>query len=279
MDTLNSHFLLKSFTDYYQELAAARLAITNSRLAKYLNVDDKNPSEQWLVTLLFKRLRSGLLSQQRRVAKIGSASEQNDYQKLLYLMCILTDELLILDTKWDSASLWEKHLLETAFFDSAEAGTKFFTQIDELINDRVSIDNRGDLAAAHLMAISLGFRGRYRSDQGQTNIQKQREKLFGLLETSSADAKLFFQAYQYSIRQTEDPKEHRLSPLSRWYRFGGIALFLYLVISTSIWYFNAAELNHLINALNCGEACAANSTSDQQGSSTANQDSTRGTAS
>ncbi len=258
MAELGRHFLLTLFTEYYQELAEARWAITRGRLTEYLELPPAQdlPANELVVSLLFKKLRSALTAQQRRVRSQATLYEQKDYLRALYVMTALTDEQLLLDTDWDLSSLWQEQLMESSFFRTAQAGTRFYDYLQEAISDRTRASSRADLASVFLLALFLGFKGRYRSSKGEREIRRLCVDLHRRLDSKLQGEYLFAQAYQHGLREVEDPKRHRVSSLDRWYKLGGVAFVLYLLVSSAIWLSANQTLSETLSKLRCGVDCA-----------------------
>lgn len=236
----------------------ARLAIKRRRLAEFLGIstEDELPGGELLVSMLFQKLHSTLLTQQKRIRKEATVAQQKDYLRLLYVMATLTDELLLLDTDWEFANLWQEELLEEAMFQTSEAGTRFYHYAEELMSDRSGFENKSDLAAVFLVAISLGFRGRYRGKSGKLELQKVRQQLFSRLDSRPRSDHLFTQAYQNTISESEDPVRDRIAPLSRWYKYGATAFATYIVVSSLIWKASSEILIDRINSLDIDNAPA-----------------------
>lgn len=269
MTTLSKHFLLRCFTDYYQELAAARLAISRGILPEHLSLSEQNgsPSNELLVSSLFRKLRSILSEQQQSIRSQGTISEQKDYLTVLYILVALSDEQLLFATDWEFDELWQKKLLEVSFFETANAGSEFYTQLEKVLDDRSTSANRSDVAAVFLMALSLGFRGQYQSAEGEKLVSEYRDRLFSQLKISSHVKRIFDQAYRPTLREVEDVKRHRVAALSRWKNFAWLALGVYLTVSSAVWVYNSELLQDKLSTLNSAVSCDSQiSASAQSGS-------------
>lgn len=173
MATLNEHFLIGAFADYYQELALAKSKISEGKLAEYLDMEAIE-SDQQLLGILHRKLKGKLTEQQRTIRANATSSEQLDYLKVLYASCALTDEQLLFDVNWEQSEKWQQdYLMERAFFRSECAGSKIFQNIEEILTDRSRVSNRSDLAAVYLLTITLGFVGKYRDwEYAQSSTKK-----------------------------------------------------------------------------------------------------------
>lgn len=246
--TMSSHYLLKSFTDYYQVLARARMAIEGESLPAFLSdmSDAEEISDERQVELLFQKLYFLLKDKQEVFKRQGSAYEQWDNVLLIYILAVLTDELLLLESGWALADYWQNNLMEEALFQSDDAGVKFFDKIDELLSDDCPWKNKGDLSAIFLLAISLGFRGMYRGEAGNGDIEGIKDNLYANVNNPAVTRYLFQKAYDYGISLPENPRLNRISPVSLWkkrYRNVGIAL---LVLSSLVWFWMAVRLDEVL---------------------------------
>ena len=268
MASLSNHFLLQSFTDFYQEFVLAKKALRKGRLAEYLQLSaaGETPSLELMIAVLFKQLRTRLGEQQGEIRRNASIMEQKDYLRVLYVICVLTDEQMLFDMGPEVAELWRKELLETAFFGTAEAGSRFYQRVDELLGKRGDPERSSDLAAVYLVSLSLGFRGRYRSPSAAAELKRIQLKLYRQLEKPVQSDSLFYQAYQHHLTEVEDPSRHRVAPLSKWRACGYIAVAAYLLISSIIWFSNQSRLENMVAAFDCGARCDSKQSSDQVGS-------------
>ncbi len=237
MAILGDNFLLKSFSDYYQKLAEVRLAIREKRLVEILTIpeSDDPPGGELVVSSLFQKLYTLLRNQQIQIRKQATIDEQKHYTMALYVMAVLTDEVLLLGADWELSGLWQETLMENALFETEDAGSRFFEKAENLIDDRKSWKHRADLAAIFLLAIGLGFRGRYQGPSGKESLQEIRKKLHSKLSQNPATKYLFMDAYQSLLSVPEDPKKNRIASLSKWRNILMIAVLSWLLISTIVW--------------------------------------------
>ena len=232
-----SFLLLTRFAEFFEELGRFKQAIADGRLAAVLTVgDEAAPSEPGdLAARVSGRLAGVLHAQSKEVMRTGTAGEVKAHRMALYAMAALADELFILEIDWVGREAWLEVLLEHKLFRSRNAGVRFFAIAEALLATR----NRGalhvDLAAVMLMAMQLGFKGQYRGEQGEQSLEEMRARLFRVVARNR-----FTQphgpAFPQALQQLQTGGDaQRLAPLTPWFVASGIALLIYLVISTALW--------------------------------------------
>ena len=93
-----------------------------------------------------------------------------------YVMAALADEALLHQVQWPGKSQWMGTLLEYSLYGSRVAGEEVFDLARAIIDGRIL--GRADLAAAILLALSLGFRGRYSGVNDRGAIDALRRQLY-----------------------------------------------------------------------------------------------------
>jgi type VI secretion system protein ImpK len=232
-------FLLSRFAEFYEEVASIKIAITEGRLSAYLASDDEPAPTRGadLALRVSSRLTGILRAQARDVAARGTTTEIKAYTMAQYVMAALADEIFILDPElpWAGRDAWLEVLLEHKLFRTGDAGQRFFTFADEILHAPERTALHTDLASVFLLALQLGFKGRYRGEHGAEMLRGYRRQLYNFTRQQSvADPSqpAFLQAYQHLL---QEEKGERYAPLSRWFALGRIALVAYLVVSTLVW--------------------------------------------
>lgn len=92
----------------------------------------------------------------------GTLTEQERslFQEAQYVMVALADDLLIA-ASWPGQRAWMKAPLEARVFGTYEAGEVFFARLDEYLRRERKRPASTDILYVYLMALCLGFRGRY----------------------------------------------------------------------------------------------------------------------
>ncbi len=93
-----------------------------------------------------------------------------------YVMAALADEALLHDVDWPGREQWMGTLLENSLYGSKVSGEEIFTIAQGIVDG--GITGRSDLAAAILLALSLGFRGRWRGAEDHGAIDRLRRGLY-----------------------------------------------------------------------------------------------------
>jgi type VI secretion system protein ImpK len=145
-------------------------------------------------------------------------------------MAALADEVMLFRLRWDGQEAWREKLLEGALFGTAIAGERIFDRMDELLEDGGRF--HPDLATIYLVALALGFRGRYWRREDDGVLRLYRTALARIVTRHDPDlvaerAHLFAHAYDFTIN---DGRSVRLPHLRPWIA-GGIALLLVFVIA------------------------------------------------
>lgn len=232
-------FLLACFAEFYEEVASIKLAIAEGRLSNYLAVGDETPPTHGpdLALRVSSRLATVLRNQARGIHGCATPTEAKAYTMAQYAMAVLADEIFLLDPEleWTGRKPWLDVLLEDQLFHTRDAGQRFFQFVEQVLHEANRSALHTDLASVFLLALQLGFKGRYRGEHGASVLRNYRERLYRFAEQKgvAAEAQFAFpQAYQHLAR---GKKEERLAPLSRWYALGRIALVAYVAVSTLVW--------------------------------------------
>lgn len=97
--------------------------------------------------------------QTARIERDVSRLELDNVADARYLKVALADELL-LAMPWIGRERWTEHLLESSLYRSNVAGDQVFQRIDSMLADREP--SRRKMARLYLLALAMGFQGRYR---------------------------------------------------------------------------------------------------------------------
>jgi type VI secretion system protein ImpK len=183
------------------------------------------------------RLAGILRAQVRDVAGRGTTTEIEAYTTAQYVMAALADEIFILDPElpWAGRDAWLEVLLEQKLFHTRDAGQRFFLSADQILRAPERTALHTELASVFLLALQLGFKGRYRGEHGAETLRDYRRQLYNFTRQQSvADPSqpAFLQAYQHLLQEEQ---EERYAPLSRWFALGRVALLGYLVVSSLVW--------------------------------------------
>lgn len=232
--------LVSNFADYYSELSEYKRAIREGKLQQMLQSDlsSDNPTVEELTNVVRRRLLNYLHRQQQAVARADAKLDTRIYRRAQYVMAALSDEIFLLELDWPGAEHWLTLTLEDALFGSRLAGRLFFRQVESLPRLGGGQSALRDLAAVHLLALQLGFKGECRGKSESDALDQYRDQLIQMLSenrrgfTDLASLQPFTQARSYTLTERND---ERLAPLRPWYRFTAWGLAVYLLLTSVLW--------------------------------------------
>jgi len=232
---LESSFLLKQFHTFYEQVVRQKAMVTEieSRTAGLLDAEGDNPEADRVHTVqvtLIKVLEEQVLESRRHGGEYGV----DYYKKAQYVMAALADEVF-LNMPWEGRELWKTNLLEFNFFGTHVAGELLFEKIEELLKDRDPA--LIEIAAIYLMALSLGFRGKFKDKDDAGMLDYYRSQLFAFIFKTNADLtsetkQLFPETYNYTLDKSEGK---RLPYLNKWIVVIGLIIILFVVGSYAVW--------------------------------------------
>jgi len=102
-----------------------------------------------------------------------------------------------------------------------------------------------DLATVYLLAIMLGFRGKYWASNDSGKIDFYRRQLFififhGQPELRKETKKLFPEAYLHTV---EEGTSRKVPQVKIWYFLLAALIVIYIFVSRSIWFNSTSELD------------------------------------
>ncbi|HEV2145810.1 MAG TPA: DotU family type IV/VI secretion system protein [Longimicrobiaceae bacterium] len=230
-------FLLRSFREYYDEVVRQKRAVLadpwgiGAREADGTAAED--PSAR-AARRVGEPLVSCLESQALDAGKRGGEFGASLYREAQYVMAALGDEVF-LGLEWQGKGAWEDNLLETRLFGTHTAGEQFFRRLDQLLKDRDPVHR--ELGAVYLMALCLGFKGRFRGTVRLGELEEYRRQLFSFVfrrqpSLLKGERKLFPQAYAHTV--AEAPRV-ALPHTGRWLAALAVVVVFYLAVSHGLW--------------------------------------------
>jgi type VI secretion system protein ImpK len=230
-------FLLGRFSAFYEDVARIKLAVRRGELARLL--EPAAPHAQIEPHELAERVANRLLAlldrQGHEVAATATEAELAAYRQARYVMVALADEIFILDLPWAAAEHWPEHLLEYTVARSRIAGRRVFDMAAAVLDCRAPTPLDVELAAVLLLALQLGFQGKYRGTEGRRKLAEYRAKLYRIAragELGAQHAHAFAQAYDYTVVSDRDNTRIALAPWIRVAAYGAVA---YLLVSSLVW--------------------------------------------
>lgn len=152
-----------------------------------------------------------------------------------YVMAALADEALLHQVQWPGRAQWMGTLLETSLYGSRVAGEEVFDLGQAIVEGRIV--GRADLAAAILLALSLGFRGRYSGVNDRGAIDLLRRQLYEHVYNRPPPSGPIWQPALPAALQPvlEAEQLQRLPRLMPWIAAIVTALILSQIVSHWIW--------------------------------------------
>ena len=175
---------------------------------------------------------------ERRALYAGRSAGEvgfNLYREVQYVMAALSDEVF-LRLDWPGQAYWISHLLETQLFDSHNAGEEFFTRLDRLLDQPER--SYTDIYVVYLMALSLGFRGKYAGKDDGGRMEGYRRRLFVRIyrrrpELFAGQTRLFPDSYRYTL---SEGIARKLPSPNRWFAALVAAILIWLGAAHLAWH-------------------------------------------
>ena len=170
------------------------------------------------------------------------------YQRVIYVFAAFADEIMLAN-QWNGREVWLKTPLEVRLFGSQSAGDDIFSDIENGLAD-YEIGKR-DLARTYLMALNLGFKGRYKDTPSEEIINSHKSALFLLItdrDASREEAGKSFLGNVYQYNQTGGAP--KLMPYLRpWLVSIASVIVLYVIASHLIWTSKVSDLEAYVQSL------------------------------
>ena len=151
-----------------------------------------------------------------------------------YVMAAVADEVLLHGPAWPGQETWSATLLEEALYGSRIAGERIFRTAHDLLAGQAS---RAAIAVSVLLALMLGFRGRYHGIDDRGEIAALKERLFGMIFHLPYPVEIDFQSLlsEGATRPLDQPSLRRLPLLRPWLLAILLLIAVYIVASDALW--------------------------------------------
>jgi|ERR1044071_3031543 type VI secretion system protein ImpK len=208
--------------------------------------EQSQPSDSFrLSTHVWHRLISLFQRQAVSALRYGGTYGAEFYKEAQYVMVALADEIF-LHTEWEGQKAWVSNLLESRIFKTHAAGEIFFDNMDRLLQGQNPVYR--DLAAVYLMALSLGFKGKYYNTDDKGRIASYRRQLFSFIcrrdpALDNESRHVFPEAYYHNVREESQKK---LSDPRRWIVVLCLSIIVYVVATQLLW----SQLTQDLNTIN-----------------------------
>ncbi len=212
-------FILEQFRDFYEEVIQLKHRVGMDSWVfseEEAAAGGEDGDSIWSPTSVWKRLLALLQRQSMTARRRGGDFGEEYYREVQYLMAALADDIFV-NLSWRGSQAWNSNLLESKFFKTHNAGEAIFRRLDEILAGRDPIQL--DLAKIYLLALSLGFQGKFRgTPEGEQQLAMYRHELLEFISERDASyddsvTHLFPDAYGSTLDQGVS---QRLPYLKRW---------------------------------------------------------------
>lgn len=245
-------FLMQNFQEFYRELLlqketaiktledigeikmedlapSSEQVLSQENKHKDANIETVTDSIQHTFRIMFERFS---LNTQNQVGDFAVSH----FQDALYAMVALLDETF-LSFYWIGKNRWERNLMEKQIFHTQIAGELVFRKVDDLLatNDPV----RNDVANIYMMILSLGFKGKYRDEDGDNQIDWYRQELYKMINRHAP--LLFSMGRDHLIPECYDhiisiPAGKGIPDVRSWVTAFAAILLVFIVVSSFLWF-------------------------------------------
>ncbi len=244
----NDTFLIEKFYEFYDRVMTLKQRIINGEWMVHYETTNGASQEKDVMSLRMELVT--LLEKQ----KIQAQQISHDYwialfEEALYIMVGLGDEIF-LNIDWFGKDTWNSHLLESHFFQSHISGDQFFVKLESFLDNSDPI--RIELARIYLLAISLGFEGKYKGSPPQDQFLNYKQRLFTLLYNkepalNTRHPQVFPEAYMHTFEETKIKKIQ--TNIRQWLIYSGIAILVMTIVTGLIWFQLQLPLIRLLETL------------------------------
>lgn len=239
-------FIISSFREFFQLLVLEKARALSSDFSggaasKVDGVSSEGEADQAsskspapLFSSIAERFQDLFETQSQLSRQQGGVVLESYYKRAQYIMVALADETFI-NLNWGEQDLWERNLLETKNFNTHQAGTEIFKQIDLILKET----GKGEREIAELLLWILGdgFEGRYRNAANKAPLQKYKEDLYRFITSEKpvsieySPRKVCPHAYQEaegkSVRYLSSPRLYILGILAVLAIYFGLSIFVW----------------------------------------------------
>lgn len=195
------------------------------------------------------RLEDVLKARAEEARRRSSEREATVLREAQYVMCALADDLFLHEVEWKGAEAWGADLLERRVFGTRVAGERFFDNVQRLT--RVRGRAEAELAPVYLLALGLGFKGRFRAEEHAATIERHASALYEMVAGRPADPAMPGRPLvPAGVRNVvQGSGQRRPVPRVSWPLVTAGIVAAFLVASTALWFAGTAELSAAADAV------------------------------
>lgn len=245
-------FVQHFFEEFYQKLYD-HLQSLDTAFSSFASAADHVPGESddeivKRTRVILDDLYQTLERQALIAAQKGGEFAVTYYRETQYVMAALADELF-LNRSWPGKFYWMENLLETRLFGSYDSGDLFFEKLNNFLEKRDPM--RRDVAEVYLLALGLGFKGRYRDMPDERQLDHYRHELYVFINHQEprlyeGEDRLFPQAYAHTL---DGGKASRFQDVKFWTSTFVVVIIILLLSSFLVWNNTTSELNNVTETI------------------------------
>ncbi len=246
--------LVAQFREFYNELIRMKKMGQLTVAPKKLSLADAEEADSEAarsIRTIWQRLMTVLEQQEIDANRLTGDYLFEYYKDVQFILASLADEIF-LHLDWTGKDFWQNNLLETKLFNSHSAGDIFFEKLDKLLQTRDPIHT--ELAKVYLLALALGFEGKYRGKEGaqEYELNHYRAQLFEFItQRKSKIGTHEFQLFPRSYANTLDKGKQKKLPHPRAWVWGLIILGITLLgLSHLVWLDTTFDLKLVLEEIN-----------------------------
>ncbi|GIV52522.1 MAG: hypothetical protein KatS3mg038_3043 [Candidatus Kapaibacterium sp.] len=195
---------------------------------------------------LHRQLTSQFEQYDRQAMHIGG-SFLDAYGEARYAMIAVADELLI-TTSWSYMQWWQEHLIEEAVQGTHVAGEDFFRRLERILSERRTSEYI-EVAKVYLLALLLGFQGKYRGSQATATIASFISRLYEYIFDRPYVASSLAIAPSENLSLFSAGEIPYFAPSYRRYLLLASVLGVALIFSAILWLILTSPLRRLANEI------------------------------
>ena len=186
------------------------------------------------LSVIAERLHLMLEHQALDAGRSGGEFGSTLYRDAEYVMAAVADDIF-LNLEWEGRDSWDSYLLEYRLFGTRLAGELIFDRADKLLKEGDAANP--ELATVYLLALALGFQGKYRGTAHAARLARYRHDLFSVVYhrppgVGMGDTYLFPDAYAHTL---DSQRVDRLPRLTRWLVALAVVAVVYFAGTHLLW--------------------------------------------
>ncbi len=160
-----------------------------------------------------------------------------------YVLACYADEALLHHIDWNGRDVWSETLFERTLFGSRVAGDRIFAMAESAATGAKAV--RDDLLAVLFLALSCGFRGKYRGSDDRGAIRALAQKLYERMMERPPPQALSFREHLGAAygEPFEEPRRAGAPDWRRWTWAPVAAAIVWLALSQGLWSWRNHEVS------------------------------------